>query len=277
MPLRDDGSGRPARPRDERCDRAHAQRAGARGGREDVSRLSGRLERRQAGAGVHRTDVCVLHGHVALRLRERVARARETRRRHPRPCRFVRQRSLSLHERRGASWLSLARHGVRRHVLPDRERHGRQADCDQRRGRRGSDLRRRRRAEPVQRDGRELQLLRRPHDSKHERRIPHGHQGHRRLERLHAQTLEDLQRRTRRAGRLVGLEELLHRRQLVCRPPRSRQDDELDRRHLGEVPRLSRTPHVGIRHQGLRPGPRRRPQLSCALARCHRCRDVRES
>ena len=32
-------------------------------------------------------DVRVLHGHVALRLRERVARAREARRRHPRPRR----------------------------------------------------------------------------------------------------------------------------------------------------------------------------------------------
>ena len=54
---------------------------------------------------------------------------------------------------------------------------------------------------------------------------------------------------------------------VVHRPPRSRQDDELDRRDLGEVPGLPRAPHVRVRHQGLRTGSRRGVQLPRALAR----------
>ncbi len=52
------------------------------------------------------------------------------------------------------------------------ERHRRTADRDQGRGRRRGDLRRRRRGEPVQSDGRELPVLRRHHGAEHERRVP---------------------------------------------------------------------------------------------------------
>ncbi len=52
---------------------------------------------------------------------------------------------------------------VRRHLLPDRERHAREADRDQGGGRRRRDSRRRRQLQPVQRQGRQLQLLRGHH------------------------------------------------------------------------------------------------------------------
>ena len=189
MPPRAVGSGRRARRGDEDRDRADAPGAAAGGRGKDVPRVSGRLDRAEGGAGVHRADERVLHGDGALRLPERLPGAREAGRRHPGARGPVRQRSLPLHERRRAARVSVARHGVRRHLLPDGERDGRPADRDQGRGRRRGDLRRRRRAEPVQPDGRELQLLRGPDDPQHQRRVSHRHQGHRRLERLHAEAL----------------------------------------------------------------------------------------
>ena len=64
------------------------------------------------------------------------------------------------------------RHGVERHLLPDPERDGREADRHQRRGRRRGDLRRRRCLQPLQRHGRELQLLRGADDPQHRPRVP---------------------------------------------------------------------------------------------------------
>ena len=55
-------------------------------------------------------------------------------------------------------------HAVRGHVLSDRQRHGREADRHQGSRRRRSHLRRQRQLQPVQRQGRELQLLRRRDD-----------------------------------------------------------------------------------------------------------------
>ncbi len=55
------------------------------------------------------------------------------------------------------------------------------------------------------------------------------------------------ERGPRRAGRLVGVEELLHRRQRVHRPPRSGQDDGVERRHLGEAAGLPRAARLGVR------------------------------
>ena len=68
--------------------------------------------------------------------------------------------------------IAALRHSVRRHLLPHRQRHARKADRHQRRGRWRSDLRRRRLPEPLQPDGRELQLFRRHHRAQHQRRVP---------------------------------------------------------------------------------------------------------
>ncbi len=146
VPPRAVGPRRRAGRGDKDGDAADAARAAARGRRQDVPRVSGRLGGAEAGAGVHGADERVLHGHVALRLPERVAGAREAGRRHPGPRGPVRERSVPLHERRRAAGVSVARHRVRRHVLPDGQRDAREADRDQGRGRRRGDLRRRRRA-----------------------------------------------------------------------------------------------------------------------------------
>ena len=80
----------------------------------------------------------------------------------------------------------------------------------------------------------------------------------------------------------VGLERLLHRRQLLHRPRRSEAPDRLERRLLGAV-RRRRGPEVsaddGVVHRSpaVRPGPRRRLQLRRQLPRRHRHRDLRQS
>ena len=61
------------------------------------------------------------------------------------------------------------------------------------------DLRRRRRLQPVQRDGRELQLLRRPDDSKHRSRLSGRAEEHHRLERADDQALPIRERRAARS------------------------------------------------------------------------------
>ena len=82
-----------------------------------------------------------------------------------------------------------------------------------------------------------------------------GHQGYRRLERLHAQAQPRLRCRARRRGRLDRLQGLLHCRQCLHRPPRPPQAAELvHARGLGEFSRLPGADHVGVRDQGVRPG-----------------------
>ena len=61
-----------------------------------------------------------------------------------------------------------------------------------------------------------------------------GLQEHRRLQRLHPEAFAPRKHRPRRGGRLVGLEEFLHRRQRLHRPPRSREAAKLvDARRSG--------------------------------------------
>ena len=71
---------------------------------------------------------------------------------------------------------------VRGDLLPDRRRHAGEADRHQGRGRRRGDHRRPRQLQPVQRQGRRLQLLRGDHLPEHRHRDLGGHAVHRRRE-----------------------------------------------------------------------------------------------
>ena len=205
--------------------------------------------------------------------------ARAARRHHPRARRpYVSDRFHYMNGAARPGYLSLGTVFDGTYYLTA-ERHAGTADRDQGRRRRRSDLRRRRRAEPVQPDGRELQLLRRPRRSA----IPNvafllGIKNIAGSQRLHAEALAastTSAARFRTTGRA---------RRTTTSPTTSfigRHDP--DRMmgwigaHLGEVPGLPRAADVRVRDQGLRPGPRRRPQLHRALARRHRRRDVRQS
>ena len=148
-------------------------------------------------------------------------------------CTPASTRTIGIDTARG-SW-----HGVDGTYFLTQSGTRRQADRDQGRGRRRGDLRRRRRVQPVQRDGRQLQLLRRPDDSQHRSRVPGRPEEHRRLERFHDQALPVRKRRPRDLHRLVGLEELLHRRQRDHRPLQSQPPDGLYRPHLARTSRSS--------------------------------------
>ena len=111
---------------------------------------------------------------------------------------------------------------VRGDLLPDRRRHAGEADRDQGGGRRRSDHRRPRQLQPVQRQGRRLQLLRRHHLQEHRHRDLGRHAVHRRLEGADGQALPVRAGRHGRVLELLGLEQLLHCRQRVPRPERLR-------------------------------------------------------
>ena len=80
-------------------------------------------------------------------------------------------------------------HAVRRNLLPDGQRHAGQTDRHQRRRRRRSDLRRQRQLQPLQRQGRELQLFRRRDDPQHRHCDLGRHAVHRRIQRAHRQEI----------------------------------------------------------------------------------------
>ena len=100
-------------------------------------------------------------------------------------------------------------------------RHGREADRDQGSRRRRRHFRRRRQLQPLQRQGRQLQLLRGHHVSEYRHRDLGRHAVHRRIERVDGQEMPSRERRHRHVLELLGLERLLHRRQHVHRPRRS--------------------------------------------------------
>ena len=229
-------------------------------------------------AGVHRH-----HVRLQLLLRRRRHRAgrtaaREAGRHHPGPRRHLRVSLRALrqpdHDQRDDD--------VRGDLLPDRRRHAGEADRDQGGGRRRGDHRRPRQLQSVQRQGRRLQLLRRDHLQEHRHRDLGGHAVHRRLEGADGQALPVRAGRHGRVLELLGLEQLLHRRQRVPRPQRSEASDRMERRVLGAVQRrrragVSADHEVVHRHPALRPRPRRRLQLRRGLSRRHRHRDVRHA
>ena len=130
---------------------------------------------------------------------------------------------------------------ARRHLLPDRRRHAPRcrSSIKARRRRRG-DLRRRRQLHAVRRQGRRLHLLRRADLPEHRDRDLGGHAVHRRLEGTDGEALPVRGRRRGRLHQLLGLEQLLHRRQLVPRPQRSEAPDRLERRRSGSSSTASR-------------------------------------
>ena len=97
-----------------------------------------------------------------------------------------------------------------------------QADRDQGGGRRRGDHRRPRQLQSLQRQGRRLQLLRRHHLQEHRHRDLGGHAVHRRLEGADGEALPLRTGRHGRVFKLLGLEQLLHRRQRVPRQQRLR-------------------------------------------------------
>ena len=99
------------------------------------------------------------------------------------------------------------------------------------------DHRRPRQLQPVQRQGRRLQLLRGHHLQEHADRDLGRHAVHRRLEGADGEALPLRGRRHGRVRQLLGLERLLHRRQRLPRPQRPEAPDRLERRVLGAVPR----------------------------------------
>ena len=97
-----------------------------------------------------------------------------------------------------------------------------QADRDQGGGRRRGDHRRPRQLQPLQRQSRRLQLLRGHHVQEHRHRDLGGHAVHRRFEGADGQALPLRTGRHGRVFKLLGLEQLLHRRQRVPRQKRLR-------------------------------------------------------
>ena len=93
---------------------------------------------------------------------------------------------------------------VRRHLLPDRQRHAGEADRHQGGGRRRGDLRRQRQLQPVQRQGRELQLLRRRDHPQYRYRDLGRHAVHRRIEGPHGQALPLRKRRPSASSRTIA-------------------------------------------------------------------------
>ncbi len=159
-------------------DGAHATRAEAGRRRPDVSRLSAGIQGTEARAVVRRADVRVQPDVLRHRLGDRRPSARQAGRHHSRARRPLQVQPARIHERSGRQ-----SHGAaRRHVLPDRRRHGGSTDRDQGRGRRRGDLRRRRQLRAVRRQGRRLHLFRRADVPEQRLRDLGGHAVHRRLE-----------------------------------------------------------------------------------------------
>ncbi len=143
------------------------------------------------------------------------------------------------------------------------------------------DPRRPRQFQPVQHQGGRLQLLRGAHLPEHQHRDLGGHAVHRRIERADGEALPVRRRRHGRVHELLGLEQLLHRRQRVPRPERSEAPHRVDRPVLAAVRECRRASvpagdEVVHRHPALRLGARRRLQLRRRLPRRHRHRDVRQ-
>ena len=199
-------------------DRAHAARAEAVCRRPRVSRLPARLQGHEDRAVVRRADVrlqLLVRGH---RLGDVGPAARAAGRHDPRARRRLQVQPLRVHQqRRGES-----HRAARRHLLPDRRRHGGDADRHQGRRRRRGRLRRRRQLRAVRRARRRLHLLRGPHVPERRDRHPGRHAVHRRREGADGQAQPLRERRRRRLHQLLRLEQLLHRRQHVHRPQRSR-------------------------------------------------------
>ena len=180
----------------------HACRAAGRDRRAHVSRLSVRLQRPAAGARVQRLARRLLQELARRRLEPSVAATRGARRHDPRARGRVQGfRPLQLQPRDRLSQHDVLRHAVGRHVLSDAARHGRQTDRDQGRRRRRGHLRRRRQQRAVQRDGRRLHVLRRPHVSQYEHRDRSRTEEDRRCRGPHRQALEV---RERRRGRCTA-------------------------------------------------------------------------
>ena len=232
--VRDDRSRRRDRRGRQDRDGTDARRAGAVRRGEGVPRLSPRLRGDEDRAVVRGADM-----RVQLLVRRRGLRdggaSAGARRRHPPRAR----RPLPLQPpgvRRRQPRLPL-----RGHVLPDGRRHARAADRHQGGGRRRGRLRRQRQLRPVQRHGGRLHLLRGHHVPQHRVRHLGRPAVHRGGQGAHGQALPFRGRRGRRLHELLGVEQLLHRRQPVPRPERPGADDRLERRAaLGALRRRRR-------------------------------------
>src|SRR5262249_54810504 len=104
-----------------------------------LSRISGGLEGYETGTRIHGSDGCLLHGTLALRLPERVPGPRAAWGCNSDPFGTLSWRPSTLRQsgRVGDG------ESVRWHLLSDAERHGREADSNQKRRRWRGDLRRR--------------------------------------------------------------------------------------------------------------------------------------
>ena len=178
--VRADGSGRRPRRGAEDRDRAHAARAEA-GRRRPRRSTSTRTDFKgtkiePAFEGLMCAYNLTCSGtDWATAGRPRVQAGRHD----PRARRPLQVQPLRVHEQPGGE----PHRAARRHLLPDRRRHGRAADRDQGRRRRRGDLRRRRQLRAVRRQGRRLHLLRGAHVPQHRHRDLGRHAVHRRARR----------------------------------------------------------------------------------------------